>query len=112
MAAHRVGPLAERHFSGFARSMQIEPIDDRFGLAARHSAPDAAFTAAILTALAVGAPAASSAATLTAVSTTAAPSLLVKALALLGGAALGAAGGTAGVLFGTRQLKRLVRLLC
>ena len=92
-----------------ARARLRSNLLDRFGLAARHSAPDAAFTAAILTALAVGAPAASSAATLTAVSTTAAPSLLLKALALLGGAALGAAGGSAGVLFGTRQLKRQAR---
>ena len=61
-----------------ARARLRSNLLDRFGMAARHSAPDAAFTAAILTALAVGAPVASSAATLTAVSTTAAPSLLAE----------------------------------
>ena len=63
----------------------------------------------MLTALAVGAPSVSSAATLTAASSTTAPSLAVKVLALGGGAVLGAAGGAAGVLFGTRQLKRQAR---
>lgn len=91
-----------------ARGRLRSNLLDRFGLAARHSAPDAAFTAAILTALTIGAPVASSAATLTA-ATTAAPSLVLKALAMLGGAALGAAGGVAGVLSGTIQLKRQAR---
>jgi len=92
-----------------ARARLRRNLLDRFGLAARHSAPDGAFTAAVLTALTVGAPVASSAATLTAATTTAAPSLLLKALALLGGAVLGAAGGIAGVLSGTIQLKRQAR---
>jgi RNA polymerase sigma factor (sigma-70 family) len=90
-----------------ARARLRSNLLDRFGMAARHSAPDAAFTAAVLTALTVGAPVASSAATLTAA--TAAPSLLMKALALVGGAGLGAAGGVAGVLSGTIQLKRQAR---
>lgn len=90
-----------------ARKQLRTNLLDRFGAVARRSAPDGAFTAAILTALVVGAPAASSAATLTAAST--APSLAIKLLALCSGAALGAAGGIAGVLFGTRQLKRQAR---
>ena len=92
-----------------ARARLRGSLLDRFGMAARRSAPDGAFTAAVLTALAVGAPVASSAATLTAASTTTAPSLAIKLLALGGGALLGAAGGVAGVLFGTRQLKRQAR---
>jgi RNA polymerase sigma factor (sigma-70 family) len=90
-----------------ARKQMRTNLLDRFGAVARRSAPDRTFTAAILTALVVGAPAASSAATLTAAST--APSLAIKLLALCSGAALGAAGGIAGVLFGTRQLKRQAR---
>jgi RNA polymerase sigma factor (sigma-70 family) len=92
-----------------ARARLRTNLLDRFGMAARHSAPDAAFTSAILMALAVGAPVTSSAATLGAASTTAGQSLLVKVLALGGGAALGAAGGMIGVLSGTRQLKRGAR---
>jgi len=91
-----------------ARARLRSNLLDRFGMAARHSAPDGRFTAAILTALAIGAPVASSAATLTAAST-AGPSLLAKVALLFGGATLGAAGGLAGVLFGTRQLKRGAR---
>jgi len=99
-----------------ARTRLRRNLLDRFGVAARYSAPDGTFTAAVLTALAVGAPVASSAASVTAATAatttaTAAPSLLLKALALLGGATLGAAGGVAGVLFGTRQLKRQARSL-
>ena len=90
-----------------ARTRLRANLLDRFGAAARRSAPDRTFTAAVLTAVVIGAPAASSAATLTAAST--APSLVVKLLALCSGAALGAAGGIAGVLFGTRQLKRQAR---
>lgn len=92
-----------------ARARLRSNLLDRFGMAARHSAPDAAFTAAVLMALTVAAPVVSSAATLTAVTTTAAPSLLLKVLALLGGAGLGAVGGLAGLLAGTRPLKRRAR---
>lgn len=92
-----------------ARTRLRASLLERFGMAARHSTPDGVFTAAVLTALAVGAPAASSAATLTAATTTAAPSLMLKIALLGGGALLGAAGGLAGVLFGTRQLKREAR---
>lgn len=90
-----------------ARARLRADLLERFGVAARRSAPDSSFTAALLTALVVGAPAASSAASLTVAST--APSLAVKLLALCSGAALGAAGGIGGVLFGTRQLKRQAR---
>lgn len=92
-----------------ARTRLRASLLDRFGVAARHSAPDARFTAAVLIALAVGAPVASSAATLTAATTTVGQSLLLKVLAIGGGAALGAAGGLIGVLSGTRQLKRGAR---
>jgi RNA polymerase sigma factor (sigma-70 family) len=92
-----------------ARTRLRASLLDRFGMAARHSAPDAGFTAAVLTALAVGAPVASSAATLTAATTTVGQPLLLKVLAIGGGAALGAAGGLVGVLSGTRQLKRGAR---
>lgn len=96
-----------------ARARLRGSLLDRFGAAARRSAPDATLTTAVLTALAVGAPAASSAATLTAASSklasAAAPSLAAKLLLLGSGALLGAAGGIAGVLFGSRQLKRQAR---
>ena len=92
-----------------ARARLRTNLLDRFGMAARHSAPDAAFTSAVLMALAVGAPVTSSAATVTAATATAGQSLLVKLLALGGGAALGGAFGLLGVLSGTRQLKRGAR---
>jgi RNA polymerase sigma factor (sigma-70 family) len=92
-----------------ARKQLRANLLDRFGMVARRTAPSGAFTAAILTAVAVGAPAVSSAAPRSAASTVAAPALVCKLLAALGGAGLGAAGGVAGVLFGTRQLKRQAR---
>lgn len=92
-----------------ARARLRTNLLDRFGMAARHSAPDAAFTSAVLMALAVGAPVASSAATVGVATTAAGQPLLLKVLALGGGAAIGAAGGLIGVLSGTRQLKRGAR---
>jgi RNA polymerase sigma factor (sigma-70 family) len=91
-----------------ARTRLRQTLLDRFGAAAARSAPDAAFTTAILTAVMVGAPAISSAATLTAASASA-PSLLIKLAAIGGGALLGAAGGLAGVFYGTRRLKQQAR---
>lgn len=100
-----------------ARAKLRSALLDRFGAAARRSAPDATLTTAVLTAMAVGAPALSSAGTLQAASSGARsaassgmlPALAAKLLALGGGAMLGAAGGIAGVLFGSRQLKREAR---
>jgi RNA polymerase sigma factor (sigma-70 family) len=82
---------------------------DRYGVAAAKSAPDARFTAAVLVALTAGAPAAASAATMTAVASSA-PSL-IKMLAAGGGAVLGGAGGIAGILISSRQLKKQARSL-
>lgn len=92
-----------------ARARLRTTLLDRFGMAARHSAPDAAFTAAILMALTVAAPVTSSAATIGVATTAVGQSLALKLLALGGGAALGGAFGLLGVLSGTRQLKRGAR---
>ena len=81
---------------------------DRFGGVVRQSAPDAAFTAAVMAALAIGTPSLASASTITATSL-AVPSLLAKVLTLGSGVLLGAAGGIAGVVLGSRQLKRRAR---
>ncbi len=81
---------------------------DRYGETARRSVPGSRFTAAVLAAIAVGAPSAASAAT-AAAATAASPSIIMKAITLLGGAGLGAASGVAGVLHGTRALKRMAR---
>lgn len=92
-----------------ARTRLRASLLDRFGMAARRSAPDARFTTAVLTALAIAAPTVSSGTTIAAASSAAAPSLLIKLLALGGGAMLGGAAGIAGVLSGTRPLKRQAR---
>jgi RNA polymerase sigma factor (sigma-70 family) len=96
-----------------ARTKLRGSLLERFGSAARRTAPDATLTTAVLTALAVGAPTLASATTLPTASTATAsglvPALFAKLLAIGGGALLGAAGGIAGVLFGTRQLKRQAR---
>jgi RNA polymerase sigma factor (sigma-70 family) len=81
---------------------------ERFGEAAGRAAPGTAFTGVVMTALSVGAPASAAAATTAATSIGSAP-----ALAKLGTVAwsvlLPAAGGVAGVLFGTLQMKRRAR---
>jgi RNA polymerase sigma factor (sigma-70 family) len=96
-----------------ARTKLRGSLLERFGSAARRTAPDATLTTAVLTALAVGAPTLASASTLQTTSSAAAsgilPPLVAKLAAIGGGAMLGAAGGIAGVLFGTRQLKRQAR---
>jgi RNA polymerase sigma factor (sigma-70 family) len=91
-----------------ARDTLRASLLDRFGDAARASAPGAVFTTAVMTALAVGAP---SAATAAAVSTPLAAGVgtslgAAKLATVLAAVLLPAAGGLAGVLFGTRQLKR------
>lgn len=91
-----------------ARSRLRTTLIERFGATARRTAPDAAFTTAVLTALAVGAPSTASAATFSAGSMTAS-SLAIKLLAISTGALLGAAGGLAGILIGTRRLMRQAR---
>jgi RNA polymerase sigma factor (sigma-70 family) len=90
-----------------ARARMRTDLLDRYGRAASRSAPNAAFTAAVLGALTIAAPGVSSAATLAAAASGA--SWVAKLAAVGGGAALGALGGIAGVLFGTRRLKRDAR---
>jgi RNA polymerase sigma factor (sigma-70 family) len=94
-----------------ARDTLRASLLDRFGDAARASAPGAVFTTTVMTALAVGAP---SAATAAAVSTPLAAGVgtslgAAKVATVLAAVLLPAAGGLAGVLFGTRQLKRQAR---
>ncbi len=90
-----------------ARDRMRAEVVDRYGAVAAQSAPDARFTAGVMVALAAGAPTVSSAATLTAASSGA--SSVVKLLAAGSGSILGAAGGIAGVLLGSRRLKREAR---
>lgn len=90
-----------------ARARLREDLLDRYGAAAAKTAPDRRFTAAIMVAATVGAPSVSPAATATVLSSGA--SWIVKLLAASGGALLGAAGGIAGVLAGSRQLERQAR---
>lgn len=92
-----------------ARAKLRAELLDRYGAVTARSAPDAAFTTGVLMALTISAPASVSAATLTASTTTV--SWAVKVLAAAGGAVLGAAGGIAGVLMGSRWLKRQARSL-
>lgn len=90
-----------------ARAAMRADLIDRYGAAAVRSAPDARFTAGVMLALTIGAPAVSSAATLTAISSSV--PWLAKLAALGGGVVLGAAGGIAGVLISSRQLKQKAR---
>jgi RNA polymerase sigma factor (sigma-70 family) len=90
-----------------ARARLRQDLLDRYGAVAAKNAPDGQFTAAIMIALSVGAPSVSSAATATMMSTGA--SWVVKVLAAGSGALLGAAGGMAGVLYGSRRLRRGAR---
>jgi len=90
-----------------ARATMRADLLDRYGAAAAKSTPDARFTAGIMIAVTIGAPAASSAATLTAISSGA--PWLAKLAAAGSGVLLGAAGGIAGILISTRQLKQQAR---
>ena len=97
-----------------ARAALRETLLERAGDLARRTAPGAAFTSAVVaTALSIGAPSTAAAATTIAVSkasgSSGAGGVLVKIAAALGGAALGAVGGLAGVLFGVRQVMREAR---
>ncbi|MFP5379558.1 MAG: RNA polymerase sigma factor, partial [Vicinamibacteria bacterium] len=90
-----------------ARKQLRATLLDRFGAAAMRTTPGAAFTAAVVGALTAGAPAAASATTITIAAS--APSLAAKLAAVAGGIALGASGGIAGIILGTRPLKRQAR---
>lgn len=95
-----------------ARATLRTSLLDRFGDAARQSAPGVAFTGAVMTALTVSAPATASAAaatTMSAMPTGTTLLALVKYTSVAGSVLMPAAGGLAGVLFGTRQLKRQAR---
>jgi RNA polymerase sigma factor (sigma-70 family) len=95
-----------------ARETLRASLLDRFGDVARATAPGAAFTTTVMTALAVGAPSTATAAAAVSapVAAGAAASLgAAKLASVLAAVLLPAAGGLAGVLFGTRQLKRQAR---
>lgn len=93
-----------------ARDTLRASLLDRFGDAARATAPSAVFTSTVMTALAVGAPSTATAAASTPLAAGVGSSLgAVKIASVLAAVLLPAAGGLAGVLFGTRQLKRQAR---
>lgn len=85
-----------------ARSRLRREMLDRIGETLRRTAPGAAFTACLMTSLALGAPASAAAAGF-GTAAQLSPGL-AKLAALLGGAALGAAGGILGVVLGARPL--------
>jgi RNA polymerase sigma factor (sigma-70 family) len=90
-----------------ARARLRGDLLERYGSVAARSLPGPQFTAGVMIALSIGAPSASSAATLTAAASSSPP--LLKILAAGSGALLGAAGGIAGVLAGSRRLKQQAR---
>ncbi len=107
-----VGETAVRKRLSRARGRLRESLLARFGDAARRAAPGAGLTSTVLAAIAIGTPVQASAAARVAVGFATASggvSVLSKVLALGGAVVLPAAGGLTGVLFGTRQLKRLAR---
>ncbi len=86
-----------------ARSRLRREMLDRLGETLQQTAPGAAFTTGLMTSLALGAPASAAAAgfgTAAKLSTGG----FAKLAALLGGAALGAAGGILGIVLGARNL--------
>jgi RNA polymerase sigma factor (sigma-70 family) len=87
-----------------ARVRLREAMLERLGDTLQRGAPGAAFTAAVMTAVALGAPGTATAAGLGASAKLASAGLPGKLGALLGGASLGAAGGIAGILLGARRL--------
>ena len=92
-----------------ARETVRASVLGRFGETVRRGAPGAAFTGAVMTALSVGAPATAAASTATIASVSGGATVFAKVAAVAGSILLPAAGGIAGVLFGTRQLKRIAR---
>lgn len=104
-------PAVRKRLSRARASLRASLLE-HFGDSVRRSAPGAGWTSAVLTAIAVGAPAQASAATAAGVKlggAATAASFASKALAFAGAVALPAAGGLAGVFFGTRQMKRQAR---
>lgn len=92
-----------------ARSRLRETMLDRLGSALQRTAPGAAFTAAVMTALALSAPATATAAGIAASAKLSSVGSWAKLGGLLGGAGLGVAGGIAGILLGTRRYFALAR---
>ncbi|MEO5820199.1 MAG: sigma-70 family RNA polymerase sigma factor [Vicinamibacteraceae bacterium] len=92
-----------------ARDTLRASLLDRFGDVARATAPGAVFTTTVMTALAVGAPSTATAASTSLTAGVGASLGAAKTAAALSAVLLPAAGGLAGVLFGTRQLKRQAR---
>ena len=91
-----------------ARARLHTELLERLGQELVETAPGATFVASVTAALTVAAPSASAAATVAAAGAKDV-GLLAKNAAFLGGAALGAAGGIAGVVFGLRSLRREAR---
>ena len=87
-----------------ARSRLRQEMLERLGETLQKTAPGAAFTAAVLSALTFAAPGTAAAAGLAASTKLASPGLFAKLAFLLGGAGLGAAGGIAGIVLGSRPL--------
>jgi RNA polymerase sigma factor (sigma-70 family) len=85
-----------------ARSRLREAMLDRLSETLQRTAPGAAFTAAVMTAVSLAAPSTAAAAGLGAAGKLTSSGLLAKLGFLLGGAGLGAAGGIAGVVLGAR----------
>ena len=86
-----------------ARSRLRREMLDRFGETLQRTAPGAAFTTGLMTSLALGAPASAAAAGFGTAAKLSSGGL-AKLVTLLGGAALGAAGGILGVVHGARAL--------
>lgn len=107
-----LGEPAVRKRLSRARAAIRSSLLQRFGDAAQRAAPGAALTGAVMTALAVGAPSGAAAATgLAGAAGTSwkGASALAKLSTLAWSILLPAAGGLAGVLFGTRQMMRRAR---
>jgi RNA polymerase sigma factor (sigma-70 family) len=94
-----------------ARKLLRASLLQHFAEAAQRATPGAALTAAVMTALSVGAPATAVAATGAATASLGgtSASTLAKLSTVAWSILLPAAGGIAGVLFGTRQMKRQAR---
>jgi RNA polymerase sigma factor (sigma-70 family) len=92
-----------------ARAALREAVLERAGHTLRITAPGAAFTAGVMSAMTIAAPATASAAGLMASKSAAGMGLGAKILLLAASALPGALGGVAGVLGGTRQLSREAR---
>jgi RNA polymerase sigma factor (sigma-70 family) len=92
-----------------ARETLRSSLLQHFAAAAQRAAPGAALTASVMTALSVGAPATAAATTGVATATLGGAAGLGKLATLAWSVLLPAAGGIAGVLFGTRQMKRQAR---